>query len=90
MPPHIKDDDAAALASQLARLRGLSKQAVMRLAVQAGRDGQHGTSCCTTASCTTASPLSAPCDGALGEAWRRSKLVQIQESPPGFSVAMMA
>lgn len=85
MPPYIKDDDAAALASQLARLRGLSKQAVMRLAVQAGRDGQHGTSCCTTAS-----PLSAPCDGALGEAWRRSKLVQIQESPPGFSVAMMA
>lgn len=35
MPLYIKDDDTAALVTQLAKLRGLSKQAAVRLAVQA-------------------------------------------------------
>lgn len=38
MPLYIKDDDTAALVTQLAKLRGLSKQAAVRLAVQAELD----------------------------------------------------
>ncbi len=38
MPLYIKDDDTAALVSQLAKLRGLSKQAAVKLAVQAELD----------------------------------------------------
>ena len=38
MPLCIKDDDTAALVAQLAKLRGLAKQAVVKLAVQAGLD----------------------------------------------------
>ncbi len=38
MPLHIKDNTTAALVAQLARLRGLSKQDAVRLAVQAELD----------------------------------------------------
>lgn len=38
MPLYIKDDDTAALVAQLAKLRGLSKQAAVKLAVQAELD----------------------------------------------------
>ena len=38
VPLYIKDDDTSALVTQLAKLRGLSKQAAVRLAVQAELD----------------------------------------------------
>ncbi len=38
MPLYIKGDDTAALVAQLAKLRGLTKQAVVKLAAQAELD----------------------------------------------------
>ena len=35
MPRHIKDDATASLAARLARLRGISKQDAVKLAVRA-------------------------------------------------------
>jgi antitoxin VapB len=38
MPLYIKDDETAQLVGELARLRGLSKQAAVKMAVQAELD----------------------------------------------------
>ena len=38
MPLYIKDDETARLVDQLARMRGLSKQAAVKMAVQAELD----------------------------------------------------